>query len=83
MYVDGKFTHVVDPKDGFPVSDCRNAWKCRLLEFLVPIIHSDKPIRITITIGNTIFGDLEGDSLVDWRLVFRDLVLQLVYLSSR
>ena len=77
-YVDGKFSHMVDSRDGFLVSDCRDAQKCRLLEFLVPIIHSDKPTRVTITIGNIIFGALEGDRLMDWRLVFRNLAHQLV-----
>ena len=77
-YVDGKFTHTVDPKDGYPVKDCRNARQCRVLEFLVPIVHLDKPTRVTITIGNTIFGALDGRSLVDWGVVFWDLVEQLV-----
>ena len=45
-----------------------------MLEFLVSIVHLDKPIRVTITVGNTIFGALEGDRPVDWRVIFRDLV---------
>ena len=72
-FVDGKFLHMVGPKDGYMGRDCRNARHGRLLEFLVPIIHPDKPTRVTITIGNTIFGVLDGGRLVDWRLVFRDL----------
>ena len=73
-YVDGKFIHAMDPKVGYPVRDCRNARHCRLLEFLVPIIHLDKPTRVTIIIGNTIFGALDGGRSVDWRMVLRDLV---------
>ena len=65
-YVDGKFTHAMDPKDGYSIQDCRNAWHCRVLEFLVPIVHPDKPTRVTITIGNTIFGAFEEDRPVDW-----------------
>ena len=72
-YMDSKFMHIVDPKDGFLVKDCRDAQKLRLLEFLVPIIHQKKPTRVTITLGNTIFGVLE-DCLVDWGVFFRDLV---------
>ena len=60
-YVDGKFTHVVDLKDGFPVKNCQ---KRRLLGILVLIIHPEKPTRVTITLGNIIFGVLE-DCLVD------------------
>ena len=42
-YVEGKFLHNVDPKDGFLVRECRNDWERRVLEFLVPITHPDKP----------------------------------------
>ena len=73
-YIDDKFTHAVDPKDGYLVRDYRNARHHRVLEFLVPIVHPNKPTRVTITIGNTIFGALDGDRPVDWGLIFRDLV---------
>ena len=43
QYMEGKFLHKVDPKDGFPVRECRDAREHRLLEFLVPIVHLDKP----------------------------------------
>ena len=77
-YVNGKFAHQVDPKDGYLVRDYRSARHCRLLEFIVFVIHLDKPIRVTITIGNKIFGALDGGRLVDWGVVFRDLVSRLV-----
>ena len=32
---------------------------------------------MTITIGNTIFGALDGVRPVDWEIVFRDLALRL------
>ena len=62
---EGRFMHQVDPKDGYSVGDCRNDRQRRLLEFLVPIVHPDKPTRVTITIGNTIFGALDGGREVD------------------
>ena len=77
-YVDGKFLHIVDPKDGYPVRFYRDARHRRLLKFIVPVIHPDKPIWITITIENTIFGALDGCRLVDWELIFKDLVHKLV-----
>ena len=77
-FVEGKFLHEVDPKDGFPVRECRNDREHRVLEFLVPIVHSDKPIWITRTLENTIFGALEGDRPVDWMKIFMDLVNRLV-----
>ena len=77
-YVDGKFAHLVDPKNGYPIRDCKDARHRRLLEFIVPVIHPDKPTRVTITIGNTIFGALDGCRPVDWGQVFRNLVKRLV-----
>ena len=65
--------HQVDPKDGYSVGDYRNDWQRRLLKFLVPIVHPDKPTRVTITIGNTIFDALDGGRKVDWGVVFRDM----------
>ena len=47
-------------------------------EFVVPIIHLDKPTWVTITIGNTIFGALNGGRPVDWGVVFQDLAQRLV-----
>ena len=78
FYMEGKFRNDADPKDGFPVRDCKNSRERRLLEFLVPILHVDKPTRVTRTIGNTIFGALSGDRLVDWGKVFSELVQRLV-----
>ena len=69
--------HQVDPKDGYSVSDCRVDRHRRLLEFLIPIVHPDKPTRVTITIGNTIFGALDGEREVDWGVVFRDMIQRL------
>ena len=62
---EGRFMHQVDPKDGYSVGDCRNDRQRRLLEFLVPIVHLDKPTRVTITIRNTIFGALDGGKEVE------------------
>ena len=76
-YIEGRFMHQVDPKDGYAVGDCRNSRQRRILEFLVPIVHQDKPTRMTITIGNTIFGALDGGREVDWGVVFQDLAQRL------
>ena len=78
LYIEGKFPNDADPKDGFSVRDCRNPRERKLLEFLVPIVHPDKPTRVTHTIGNTIFGALNGERPVDWGKVFSELVLRLV-----
>ena len=77
-YVEGKFLHEVDPKDGFPVRECRDARERRLLEFLVSIVHPDKPTQVTRTLGNTIFGAMSGERSVDWSIIFMELVNRLV-----
>ena len=77
-YVDDKFLLQLDPKDGYPVRDYRDVRHYRLLEFVVPIIHLDKPTWVTITIENTIFGALEGCRPINWGLVFKNLVHKLV-----
>ena len=78
LYIEGKFRNEADPKDGYPVRDCRDERECRVLEFLVSIVHPDKPTRVTRTLGNTIFGALSGDRTVDWAIIFMELVNRLV-----
>ena len=65
LYIESKFRKEADPKDGFPVRDCRNPRERKLLEFLVPIVHLDKPTRVTRMIGNTIFEALSRERPVD------------------
>ena len=76
-YIEGRFIHQVDPKDGYSMGDCRNSRQRRVLEFLVLIVHPDKPTRVMITIRNTIFGALDGGREVDWGVVFCDLAQRL------
>ena len=64
-FMEGKFLYDVDSKDGFSVRKCRDDQERRVLEFLVSMVHPDKPTRVTRTLGNTIFGALTGDRPVD------------------
>ncbi len=64
-FVLGKFEGEVNLKDGFAVEDCIDERHRRLLQFLIPVLHPDKPTRVTITLGNTIFGALNGNRKVD------------------
>ena len=81
LYIEGKFRNDADPKDGFSVKDCMDPRERRLLEF--PIVHPNKPTRVTCTIGNTIFGALSGDRPIDWGKVFCELVQRLVGGASK
>ena len=78
LYIEGKFRNEAHSKDGFLVRDCRDARERSVLEFLVPIVHPDKPTRVTRTLGNTIFGALSGERSVDWAIIFMELVNRLV-----
>ena len=66
-FVDGKFSNLISAKDGYVVPDCKNV-KARW----------EKPTRITVAIGNTIFGVLYSDSKEDWALVLRDTMKRLL-----
>ena len=65
LYIEGKFRNEADPKNGFSGRDCRDARERRVLEFLVSIVHPNKPTRVTHTLGNTIFRALSGERSVD------------------
>ena len=64
-FIDGMFSGRVNPKDGYAVVDCKDPRARKVLEFLVSIMYPEKPTRVTITVGNTIFGALSGERQVD------------------
>ena len=64
-FINGMFSGRVNPKDGYAVVDCKDPRVKRVLEFLVPLLYPEKPTRVTITVGNTIFGALSGERPVD------------------
>ena len=64
-FIDGKFSGRVNPKDGYAVVDCKEPRATKVLEFLIPLLYPEKPTRVTITVGNTIFGALSGERSVD------------------
>ena len=78
QFIDGMFSGCVNPKDGYAVVDCKDPRVKRVLEFVVPLLYPEKPTRVTITVGNTIFGALSGERPVDWGIVLKDLVQRLL-----
>ena len=68
-FVEGKFSTQINPKDEHVVVDCIDPRERRVLEFIIPILYSEKPTWITMTVANTIFGALFGVRKVSWRLV--------------
>jgi hypothetical protein len=76
-YVKDCFKNLPSPKDGYSIEDCKDPRHRRLLAFLVPIVYLEKPNRITVTWGSTIFGALNGGRKVNWARVITTLVIQL------
>jgi hypothetical protein len=76
-YVKDCFQALSSPKDGYAIEDCTDPWHKRLLAFLVPILYPEKPNWITVTMGNTIFGALNGGRKVNWARIISNLVVQL------
>ena len=77
-YAEGKFANPPHPKDGYSLLECTDSRAKRVLEFLVPILYPKKPARVTVTVGNTIFGAYTKEREVDWALVIRDVVRRLL-----
>ena len=77
-FIDGMFSGRVNPKDGYVVVDCKEPRARKVLEFLVALLYPEKPTRVTIMVGNTIFGALSWERPVDWGIVVKDLVQRLL-----
>jgi hypothetical protein len=76
-YIRDCFKELPNPKDGYSIEDCTDPRHRRMLAFLAPIIYPEKPNRITVTLGNTIFGALIGGRKVNWAKIITNLVIQL------
>ena len=71
---DGKFHTSINPKDRHAIADCIDPRKKRVLEFVILILYSKKPSRVSLTVGNTIFGALSRFRKVNWRQVLQEVV---------
>ena len=60
------------------MSDSVDPRKKRVLEFVIPILYLEKPSRITMTMGNTIFRALSGVREVSWEQVIQEVIGKLV-----
>jgi hypothetical protein len=76
-YVKDCFKELPSPNDGYAIEDCTGPRHRRVLAFLIPIVYLEKPNRITVTWGNTIFGALNGGRKVNWARIITNLIIQL------
>ena len=60
-FIGGKSRDAANPKDGFAIADCEDSRAKRVMEFIIPILYLEKPTRVTVMVGNTIFGALLGE----------------------
>ena len=77
-YAGAKFANPPHPKDGYSLPECTDPRARRVLEFLVPILYPEKPTRVIVTVGNTMFGAYTREREVDWALVIQDVVKRLL-----
>ncbi len=83
VFATGKFSSTNDPKDGYLISDCKDPRERRVLMFLVPILYSEKPTRVTITLANTIFGALSEKRQVNWGIIVQQVVEKLAQVAAQ
>jgi hypothetical protein len=76
-YVKDCLKELPSPKDGYAIEECTDPRHTRVLAFLVPILYLEKPNRITVTMGNTIFGALNGGRKANKARIITNLVIQL------
>ena len=75
-YARGQF-NTKDAKNGYAIQDRRDFRAKRIFNFLVPILHPEKPTRLTITLANTLYGSYLGERVVNWAIIVRDVVIRL------
>ena len=75
-YARGKFG-TKDAKNGYALEDCTDPRAKRVFSFLVPILHPEKPTRLTITLANTLYGAYLGERVVNWAIIVKEVVLRL------
>jgi hypothetical protein len=74
----GKFRGKVDSKEGLHPANCRNLRERRVLEFLMPILNTEKPKRISLTMANTLFSAMSGVRPVNWGLLIHEVVARAI-----
>ena len=75
---EGKFRTSINPKNEHAVGDCVDPRERRVLVFVVPILYVEKPSRVTLKMGNPIFGALSEVRKVNWGQVLQEVVGKLV-----
>ena len=70
----GKFKGEINPKEGLHPANCVNSRERRMTKFMMPILHPEKPKRVTLTVANTLFRAISGVRPVNWRVIIHEIV---------
>ncbi|CAM6093827.1 unnamed protein product [Calypogeia fissa] len=68
------FSGKIDPRDGFGVEQCKDEDVRRVLEFLVPIFHLEKPKRVTVRLGSTIVASFRNGEKINWASMIMEVM---------
>ncbi|KAL8930887.1 MAG: hypothetical protein Q9211_007204, partial [Gyalolechia sp. 1 TL-2023] len=76
--MEGEFMRGADPKDGYTITDLKDAEARLVLGFLNPIFYPEKPRRIVTKWACTFLEAMRGKITVDWATLMNELVCRLI-----
>ena len=63
-----------DPREGWELDDIANPEARRVVGFMNPIFHPEKPKRITIKWASVFIGAMIGEFTVDWGVMMKTII---------
>src|SRR5450759_4681000 len=76
--VRGCFAGKIDDKEGWSMDQCTDPRLRRLFYFLIPILHLEKPKRVTIKMGSTIVAAFLESQEVNWASIIKEIMKRQV-----
>ena len=70
----GYFAGTIDAKEGWSLDQCIDDRMRQLFAYLVPILHPEKPKRITVQLGSTIVAGLIDNLRVNWAAIILERI---------
>lgn len=72
------FAGQIDEKEGWSVDQCVDKSVRQLMYFLIPILHPEKPKRVTVKLGSTIIACLVDRLQVNWAALILEVMMRQV-----
>src|SRR5450759_2963037 len=70
----GYFAGTIDNKEGWSLAQCTDDRMRQIFAYLVPILHPEKPKRITVQLGSTIVAGLIDNLRVNWAAIILERI---------